>query len=89
MLANDAGNERTRVQCDVPPTTEISVQWSEKLDEDETLQPQQVESDAAPVAGASNVEVTIEKETIVTCEQLVVHSIGEGTVVRARERERA
>ena len=88
MLANDAGNERTRVQCDVPPTTEISVQWSEKLDEDETLQPQQVESDAAPVAGASNVEVTIEKETIVTCEQLVVHSIGEGTVVRARARER-
>ena len=67
-----ASSSWTKLSCEVPTTSEISVQWNEKA----TVEVDEDESEA--VAD----EVTITKEVIVTTEQQTIHSIGEGTIVR-------
>jgi hypothetical protein len=74
-MVSEGGAAASRIVCDIPPTTELSIQWSERIDEDEPAVVQQTNA-------TTKDEVTIEKETLVSCEQQLIHSIGEGTVVR-------
>ena len=79
VLESDASDSRRRkrgsassgakwstLECDVPPTRDLSVQWKERIEEEE-LEMQDEE---------------VEREVIVNVDQSVLHSIGEGIVVR-------
>jgi len=58
----------TKLVCNIPASSELSVQWSERIEEEEVPVEQR--------------EVPVEKEVIVTVEQLTLHSVSEGAIVR-------
>jgi hypothetical protein len=60
------GTGATKLMCNVPPCSELSIQWSEKIEEQEA---------------ALEVQEVAEKEVIVTMEQFTLHSVSEGAIV--------
>ena len=64
-----SGEGFTLLLCDVPPTNRLSIQWKEKVEEEEL--PESVSEQ--------------EKQVIVNVEQMTTHSIGEGTVQTSTE----
>ena len=57
---------QTVLICDVPPTNHLSIQWKEKLEEEEGIELKNIDEQ--------------EKQVIVNVEQLTLHSVGEGMV---------